>query len=113
MFWIWKFRTMTDAVDEHGVLKPDSERTTKIGAFLRKTSLDELPQLVNVIKGEMSLIGLRPLLPEYLPLYTERQLKRHEVKPGFTAWAQAQGRTQIPWEKQFELDLYYVENQSF
>lgn len=107
-----KFRSMRDAFDSQGNPLPDSERLTKFGRMLRSTSLDELPELWNVLKGEMSLVGPRPLLMEYLSLYNERQKRRHEVRPGITGWAQVNGRNAINWEQKFELDLYYVENQS-
>jgi lipopolysaccharide/colanic/teichoic acid biosynthesis glycosyltransferase len=113
LFNIVKFKTMTDAKDVKGNLLPDAERMTKIGSFVRKTSLDELPQLLNVLKGDMSLIGPRPLLPEYLPLYSMEQKKRHNVKPGITGWAQVNGRNAISWEEKFKLDEFYVENLSF
>ena len=109
-FKIIKFKTMNDKKDSNGDLLSDSERITKIGNFVRKTSLDELPQLINVLKGEMSLIGPRPLLPEYLPLYNEFQKRRHEVKPGITGWAQVNGRNSISWKKKFKLDIWYVNN---
>ncbi|MCJ8009125.1 sugar transferase [Lederbergia wuyishanensis] len=112
-FYLYKFRTMTDEMDEDGKLKPDVIRLTSFGKFLRKYSLDELPQLINVLKGELSLVGPRPLLMEYLSLYTEEQAKRHLVKPGITGWAQINGRNTISWEKKFELDLWYVNNQTF
>ena len=112
-FYIIKFKTMTDKTDEEGNLLPDVERITTIGRWVRRLSLDELPQLINVLKGEMSLIGPRPLLFKYIPLYTEEQRRRHEVKPGITGWAQVNGRNSISWKKKFELDLYYVENVSF
>ena len=112
-FICFKFRTMTDAVDARGQLLPDAQRLTPLGAFLRKTSLDELPQLINVIKGEMSLVGPRPLLMEYLPLYSSEQARRHEVQPGITGWAQVNGRNALDWEERFELDLWYVEHRSF
>ena len=113
IFKVIKFKTMNDKKDKQGKLLPDAMRLTKIGKFVRKTSLDELPQLINVLKGDMSLIGPRPLLPEYLPLYNETQNKRHNVKPGITGWAQVNGRNAITWEKKFELDVWYVENISF
>lgn len=112
-FKIIKFKTMNDKKDENGNLLSDDYRLTKIGAFVRKTSLDEIPQLLNVLKGDMSLIGPRPLLPEYLPLYNESQRRRHEVKPGITGWAQVNGRNAISWEQKFEYDVWYVENVSF
>ena len=108
-----KFRTMTTRIDENGKLLPDEKRLTKFGNILRKTSLDELPSLWNVLKGEMSLVGPRPLLMEYLPLYSKEQMRRHEVKPGITGWAQINGRNAISWVEKFELDVWYVENQSF
>lgn len=113
IFKIIKFRTMTDERDIEGNLLPDSERLTKIGTFVRKTSLDEIPQLFNVLKGDMSLIGPRPLLPLYLPLYSEVQKRRHLVRPGITGWAQVNGRNAISWTKKFELDVWYVDNISF
>ncbi|WP_018923065.1 sugar transferase [Salsuginibacillus kocurii] len=112
-FFVYKFRTMTNETDENGDLLSNEERLTKIGSLLRKTSIDELPQLFNVIKGELSLVGPRPLLMEYLPLYTEEQARRHEVKPGITGWAQVHGRNNITWEEKFELDVWYVDNRSF
>lgn len=112
-FQILKFRTMTDGKDSDGNLLPDEARMTKTGSFIRKTSIDELPQLINVLKGDLSLVGPRPLLMEYLPLYTEEQRKRHLVKPGITGWAQVNGRNAISWEDKFKLDVWYVENQSF
>ena len=113
LFNIIKFKTMTDAKDVHGNLLPDSQRLTRVGSFVRKTSLDEIPQLFNVLKGEMSLIGPRPLLPEYLPLYSDIQKKRHQVRPGITGWAQVNGRNSIGWEEKFIFDVYYVNNFSF
>jgi len=112
-FTIYKFRTMNDKRDSQGVLLADEERLTPLGKLIRSLSLDELPQLFNVLKGEMSFIGPRPLLKEYLPLYNERQKKRHEVTPGITGWAQVNGRNAITWEKKFELDVYYVEHISW
>lgn len=112
-FQLLKFRTMTDARDDSGQLLPDELRLTPFGALLRRTSLDELPELLNVLKGEMSLVGPRPLLMEYLPLYSRRQARRHEVKPGLTGWAQVNGRNALRWEEKFELDAWYVEHQSF
>ena len=113
MFRIVKFKTMNDKKDSEGNLLTDAERLTKIGTLVRKTSLDEIPQLLNVLKGDMSIIGPRPLLVEYLPLYNETQKRRHYVKPGITGWAQINGRNAISWEDKFTLDVYYVENQSF
>lgn len=112
-FFLYKFRTMTDEKDGEGRLLPDHIRLTPFGQFLRKYSLDELVQLINVVKGDISLVGPRPLLMEYLPLYTEEQLKRHRVKPGITGWAQVNGRNMIDWEQKFKLDVWYVNNQSF
>ena len=112
-FKFYKFRTMTDARDTAGEPLPDAARLTSFGELMRKFSLDELPQLVNVLKGDMSLVGPRPLLMEYLPLYNERQAKRHAVRPGITGWAQVNGRNALAWEERFELDLWYVEHQSF
>lgn len=113
IFEVIKFKTMNDRKDTNGNFLPDSERLTKVGEFIRKTSLDEIPQLINVLKGDMSLIGPRPLLPDYLDLYNEDQKKRHNVKPGITGWAQVNGRNTISWVKKFEYDVWYVENQSF
>ena len=113
IFKIIKFRTMNNKRDAHGNLLPDVERLTKIGKLVRKTSLDEIPQLINVLLGNMSLIGPRPLLPEYLPLYNDFQKKRHLIKPGITGWAQINGRNAVEWEKKFMFDVWYVENMSF
>ncbi|WP_350585527.1 sugar transferase [Pseudoalteromonas sp. RB2-MNA-CIBAN-0110] len=113
VFKMMKFRSMLDAKDKHGNLLPDNERMTKFGAFLRSTSLDELPGLFNVLKGDMSLVGPRPLLVQYLPLYNSEQAKRHNVRPGITGWAQVNGRNAIGWDEKFKLDVWYVENQSF
>ena len=113
LFGIYKFRTMSNEKDENGELLPDDKRLTAVGLFLRKTSLDELPQLFNVLKGEMSFVGPRPLLVEYLELYNDEQKKRHTVTPGITGWAQVNGRNAISWEQKFEYDVWYVENQSF
>ena len=113
IFGIYKFRTMTNEKDEFGNLLPDDKRLIGIGKFIRSTSLDELPQLFNVLKGEMSFVGPRPLLKEYLPLYNEKQKRRHDVKPGITGWAQVNGRNAISWEQKFDYDVWYVDNQSF
>lgn len=113
IFRIIKFKTMNDRRDENGKLLPDAERLTKVGKFIRTTSLDEIPQLINVLKGDMSLIGPRPLLIDYLPLYNERQRIRHSVRPGITGWAQVNGRNAISWKQKFEYDSWYVENISF
>ena len=112
-FKVIKFKTMNDRKDKNGELLPDAQRLTGIGRFIRKTSLDELPQLLNVIRGDMSLIGPRPLLMEYLPLYNETQRKRHDVLPGITGWAQVNGRNAISWKQKFEYDVWYVNNISF
>jgi len=112
-FEMLKFRTMLDAIGPDGSPLPDSERLTRLGQFLRSSSLDELPGLWNVLRGDMSLVGPRPLLMEYLPLYNERQARRHQVPPGITGWAQVNGRNAISWEQKFELDVWYVDNQSF
>lgn len=113
LFRIIKFKTMSDARNSEGELLSDSERLTTVGRIIRKTSLDETPQLINVLKGDMSLIGPRPLLPEYLHLYDNYQRRRHEVRPGITGWAAVNGRNSIDWDKKFELDVWYVENLSF
>jgi lipopolysaccharide/colanic/teichoic acid biosynthesis glycosyltransferase len=112
VFDMIKFRTMTNECDTNGILLPDIDRLTKFGQFLRSTSLDELPGLWGVFKGDMSLVGPRPLLVEYLPLYTTNQARRHEVKPGMTGWAQVNGRNAISWDEKFDLDVWYVDNQS-
>lgn len=111
-FTMYKFRSMTDEKDSHGHLLPDEKRLTSFGQRLRSTSLDELPELINVVKGDMSLVGPRPLLMEYLPHYTKEQFRRHEVKPGITGLAQINGRNELEWEKRFDLDVYYVDNQN-
>lgn len=113
IFKLIKFKTMNDKRYNNGNLLPDAERLTPIGRFVRSTSLDELPQLINVLKGDMSLIGPRPLLVKYLPLYNEEQARRHEVRPGITGWAQVNGRNAISWEEKFKLDVWYVDNVSF
>ena len=113
IFKMMKFRTMLDGKDKHGNLLPDNERMTKFGTFLRSTSLDELPGLFNVLKGDMSLVGPRPLLVQYLPLYSTEQARRHNVRPGITGWAQVNGRNAISWDEKFKLDVWYVNNQGF
>lgn len=113
VFKIVKFKTMTDEKDADGKLLPDEKRLTNIGKFVRSTSIDELPQLINVVKGDMAIVGPRPLLVKYLPLYSSFQSKRHDVRPGITGWAQVNGRNAISWDKKFELDVWYTENLSF
>lgn len=113
IFKVIKFKSMTDERDENGNLLPDKDRITPVGKFVRKTSIDELPQLINVLKGDMALIGPRPLLPEYLPYYTERERLRHTVRPGISGWAQVNGRNNVTWDQKLELDVYYVEHLSF
>ena len=110
IFKVIKFKTMTDECDSNGVLLPDESRLTKVGTFVRSTSIDELPQLINVLKGDMALIGPRPLLPQYLPLYSKEQMRRHEVRPGISGWAQCHGRNAISWTEKFKLDVWYVDN---
>ena len=110
IFKVIKFKSMTDERDANGNLLPDAQRLTKVGSFVRKTSIDELPQLINVLKGDMALIGPRPLRVHYLPLYSKEQARRHEVRPGITGWAQCNGRNAISWTKKFELDVWYVDN---
>ena len=112
IFRVVKFKTMTDERDENGELLPDEDRLTKVGKFVRSTSIDELPQLFNVLKGDMALIGPRPLLVQYLPLYSKEQARRHEVRPGISGWAQCHGRNNISWTKKFELDVWYVDHVS-
>jgi len=112
-FRLYKFRTMTDEKDDSGNLFPDERRLRPFGKFLRSTSLDELPELINILKGEMSLVGQRPLLAEYLPLYSNEQNRRHEVKPGITGWAQVNGRNELSWEEKFKMDVWYVDHLSF
>lgn len=112
LFTLWKFRTMRDAVDAKGRPLPDGERLTALGMLLRASSLDELPQLINVLRGEMSLVGPRPLLPRYLPRYSPEQARRHEVKPGITGWAQVRGRNALTWDEKLALDVWYVDHQS-
>lgn len=109
-FKVIKFKTMTDERDANGNLLPDDKRLTKVGRFIRSTSIDELPQLINILKGDMSLIGPRPLLPQYLPLYNKEQARRHDVRPGITGWAQVNGRNAISWTTKFELDVWYVDH---
>ena len=113
LFKVIKFKSMTDERDEDGQLLPDAQRLTAVGRFIRSTSLDELPQLLNVLKGDMALVGPRPLLPEYLPLYSREQARRHEVRPGITGWAQTHGRNAISWAEKFQLDVWYVDHVSF
>ena len=113
IFTIYKFRTMRDMVDDQGILLPDAKRLTKLGRFLRATSLDELPEFINILKGEMSFVGPRPLLIEYLPLYNSEQSRRHDVLPGMTGWAQVHGRNVLTWQKKFDLDIWYVDHWSF
>ena len=113
IFRVMKFKSMTDERDADGNLLPDKDRITAVGRFVRKTSIDELPQLINVLKGDMALIGPRPLLPEYLPYYTEKEQIRHTVRPGITGWAQVNGRNNVTWDQKLELDAYYVEHLSF
>ena len=112
IFKVIKFKTMTDECDSNGVLLPDESRLTKVGTFVRSTSIDELPQLINVLKGDMALIGPRPLLPQYLPLYSKEQMRRHEVRPGISGWAQCHGRNAISWKEKFKLDVWYVDHLS-
>lgn len=112
-FYLYKFRTMTNERDSYGELLPDELRLTSFGKFLRKYSVDELPQLLNVVKGDLSLVGPRPLLMEYLPLYSNEQAKRHQVRPGITGWAQVNGRNSISWDEKFKLDIWYVRHQNF
>lgn len=113
IFKVFKFKTMTDERDANGILLPDDRRLTGVGKFVRSTSIDELPQLINVLKGDMALIGPRPLLPQYLPLYSDKQARRHEVRPGITGWAQVNGRNTISWTKKIELDVWYVDHCTF
>ncbi len=110
IFKVIKFKTMTDERDANGKLLPDAQRLTKVGRFVRSTSIDELPQLINVLKGDMALIGPRPLLPSYLPLYSKEQMRRHEVRPGISGWAQCHGRNAISWTEKFKLDVWYVDH---
>jgi len=113
IFKVIKLKTMTDDIDKDGNLLPDDQRITKIGSFIRTTSLDEIPQLFNVLKGDMSFIGPRPLMPKYIPLYSKEQNRRHDVRPGITGWAQVNGRNNISWTKKFEYDIWYINNLSF
>ena len=113
LFKVIKFKTMTDEVDENGVPLPDEVRLTKVGRFVRSTSMDELPQLINILKGDMALIGPRPLLPQYLELYTPEQMRRHEVRPGLTGWAQIHGRNELAFTERFKYDVYYVDHLTF
>lgn len=113
IFKVIKFKTMTDERDSEGNLLPDAQRLTRVGKFIRSTSIDELPQLINVLKGDMALIGPRPLLPQYLPLYSAEQMRRHEVRPGISGWAQCHGRNAISWTEKFKLDVWYVDHCSF
>lgn len=113
IFKVIKFKTMTDEKDVEGNLLPDADRLTKVGSFVRSTSIDELPQLINVLKGDMALIGPRPLLVQYLPLYSKEQMRRHDVRPGISGWAQCHGRNQISWTEKFKLDVWYVDHLSF
>lgn len=113
LFKVIKFKTMTDEVDENGVPLPDEMRLTKVGRFVRSTSIDELPQLINVLKGDMALIGPRPLLPQYLEIYTPEQMRRHEVRPGITGWAQIHGRNELAFTERFKYDVYYVDHLTF
>ena len=110
IFRVMKFKSMTDERDAEGKLLPEAQRLTKVGAFIRKTSIDELPQLINVLKGDMALIGPRPLLPKYIPLYNEEQHRRHDVRPGITGWAQVNGRNNVTWTEKFKLDVWYVDH---
>ena len=110
IFRVMKFKSMTDEKDAEGKLLPEAQRLTKVGAFIRKTSIDELPQLINVLKGDMALIGPRPLLPKYIPLYNEEQHRRHDVRPGITGWAQVNGRNNVTWTEKFKLDVWYVDH---